>query len=627
MQPCRIISVLLLSASYFAEAAPEVTLPSGGKIIGTLLNGAPSYLGFRYAESKRWEVATAYNPGAGTTQNASIASLATTNLCFQAKNYGYGYTGEAGYVGVEDCTFMDVHTPSVGATGKHVMVWFHGVWLAGGSGSLPDKGFAINGDVVLVSFNYRVNLLGFFAGAGVPQKIAFRDQIVALQWIQTNIGVFGGNKDSVTIFGISAGATSILIHYKSPLSQGLFHRAIAGSAGNTPGGLYNKVDKTVVQTAQILSTRCLKNSGCADVDCLKAKPILDFAKNCSMFMDFLTYALQPGHFLLGVDGDVVTETVHQATCTGKGGSSKPLIIGSMKSEWSIFQWFGVHLKVNPRMDSSFLADRFLEDNLKGYSEGSPTLRNCAKDHIHSLFNYTKTCAVCHQIGSIAQMEMAGQTRYTLTSQLVGSEPGSGAKFVYIFDADGGGVLEGTHYHDYDYLFRKAPVGNKDCGANVDWLGCGKYVAEGDVTQKILREYWSSFAKTGTPTSITAGVTWKSVDSSMGNLGLPKLDLSISKGALMSNTAHFTDSSAQMLRDIVCGKTGVNDVNTCGPLTTISPATAAPTVTNVLPGGDSTGETGLTTTPMTTNPPQASTTVRNTISTFALFLATVFLIIF
>ncbi|XP_072027689.1 cholinesterase 1-like [Amphiura filiformis] len=106
-----------------------------------------------------------------------------------------------------------------------------------GAGTMEDFDFypmSALGEVIIVSFNYRLGTLGFLSTADevLPGNLGMFDQVEALKWVQKNIAVFGGDPDRVTIFGISAGGASSSLHTLSPLSKGLFARAImqSGSA-------------------------------------------------------------------------------------------------------------------------------------------------------------------------------------------------------------------------------------------------------------------------------------------------------------------------------------------------------------------------------------------------------------
>lgn len=93
--------------------------------------------------------------------------------------------------------------------------------------------FLLTEDIVFVTINYRLGILGFLRlndpSLGVPGNAGLKDQVLALKWIQKNIKKFGGDPNNVTIYGESAGSVSVNFHVISPLSKGLFHKAIMQS--------------------------------------------------------------------------------------------------------------------------------------------------------------------------------------------------------------------------------------------------------------------------------------------------------------------------------------------------------------------------------------------------------------
>ncbi len=131
----------------------------------------------------------------------------------------------------EDCLNLNIWTPDVGGTGLPVMVWIHGGAFRNGSSGVPwyygDR-FARDG-VVCVTLNYRLGCEGFLHLDDGPANRGLLDQLAALEWVHTNIGAFGGDPDNVTVFGVSAGAMSVVSLLSSARSAGLFGRAIAQS--------------------------------------------------------------------------------------------------------------------------------------------------------------------------------------------------------------------------------------------------------------------------------------------------------------------------------------------------------------------------------------------------------------
>ncbi|XP_062396168.1 LOW QUALITY PROTEIN: carboxylesterase 5A-like [Sardina pilchardus] len=138
----------------------------------------------------------------------------------------------------EDCLYLNVYTPTYRCTGQKlpVMVWMHGGALyLGGAAQFDGSVLAAYQDVVVVIIQYRLGILGFFStgDSNAQGNWGFLDQIAALQWVQENIESFGGDPNSVTIAGQSAGGISAAMLLLSPLAKGLFHRAIIQSGGST----------------------------------------------------------------------------------------------------------------------------------------------------------------------------------------------------------------------------------------------------------------------------------------------------------------------------------------------------------------------------------------------------------
>ena len=142
----------------------------------------------------------------------------------------------------EDCLFVNVYTPNADNKKRAVMVWFYGGGFTQGSAYnalYNGKHLAAKCDVVVVTVNYRVGLLGYgyfdhFAHPEFSPKpnLGLYDQIEALRWVKNSIAAFGGDPDMVTVFGQSAGAMSISAMLASPQAKGLFKRAICQSGGD-----------------------------------------------------------------------------------------------------------------------------------------------------------------------------------------------------------------------------------------------------------------------------------------------------------------------------------------------------------------------------------------------------------
>jgi para-nitrobenzyl esterase len=146
----------------------------------------------------------------------------------------------------EDCLTLNVTVPAGTPSGARlpVLVWFHGGGFASGAGRDVDpRRLAEAGPLVVVTINYRLGILGFLGLPGLEGSGAFGllDQQAALKWVRRNIVAFGGDPDSVTIGGQSAGADSVCAQLSSPGAVGLFHRAIMQSGGCSTGNLVDSI--------------------------------------------------------------------------------------------------------------------------------------------------------------------------------------------------------------------------------------------------------------------------------------------------------------------------------------------------------------------------------------------------
>ncbi|XP_047238188.1 fatty acyl-CoA hydrolase precursor, medium chain [Girardinichthys multiradiatus] len=194
----------------------------------------------------------------------------------------------------EDCLYLNIYTPANRAPDAKlpVMVWIHGGGFALGSASMYDgSALAAYQDVVVVMIQYRLGLLGFFSTGDelMPGNFGLLDQIQALKWVKEHIHNFGGNKDLVTIFGESAGGVSVSLLLLSPLSHGLFHRAIAESGTAAMDALFMNSPVPVMQAAANASgcslestekiVKCMRNLDIDTILALGKDPNLRFVVN------------------------------------------------------------------------------------------------------------------------------------------------------------------------------------------------------------------------------------------------------------------------------------------------------------------------------------------------------------
>lgn len=237
----------------------------------------------------------------------------------------------------EDCLQLNVWTPQ-GARALPVMVWIHGGGHRIGSGTYPiyaGDALARQG-VVLVTINYRVGLLGYFAHPALTREAAadaplgnygLMDQIAALEWVQRNIAAFGGDPNRVTVFGESAGAASTLYLLASPRARGLFHRAIMQSGGGLqrPASLATQEQSGVDAAARI---GIGADAGVAELRAASAEEWVSALGS-----------LQGVGFGPFVDGRLVTEAPSRAFAEDRA-LDVPLMIGANDDEANVIRALG-----------------------------------------------------------------------------------------------------------------------------------------------------------------------------------------------------------------------------------------------------------------------------------------------
>ena len=242
-----LLGALAIAACTSTPENPILTI-EGGQIQGVQLDDAPGvtvYRGIPYAAppigQNRWRAPQPVVPWEGVRECDTFG-----HPPYQAVHYPGGYTTEWGYGEEapysEDCLYLNVWTKAPGQTDKKlpVAVWIFGGGLREGWGSEPEfdgKNWATK-DVVLVTFNYRVGPFGFFAhpelSAENPDHPTGNwgtlDQIEVLKWVKRNIAQFGGDPDNVMLFGQSAGGRRTKFLSASPLTKGLYNKAVIMSA-------------------------------------------------------------------------------------------------------------------------------------------------------------------------------------------------------------------------------------------------------------------------------------------------------------------------------------------------------------------------------------------------------------
>ncbi len=344
----------LFGAHHAPLPPPRVTITQGA-LQGVRADGVEEFLGIPFAAppvgALRWEPpaapvswgklrhANGFGPRCAQNQTLGVFAVASSN---------------------EDCLYLNLYRPAaVSKTLRPVMVWIHGGGLYDGSGQDYDPGALVSqGDVIAVTFNYRVGVLGFLPHPALDHEghpaanYGLMDQQAALRWVQANIAAFGGDPRQVTLFGESAGGASVYAQMASPGAAGLFQRAIVESGGYEP-------DPPAAAREEADGSSFAVMAGCPSqtAQCLRG------LSTEAILAAQLKY--EPG---LTVDGTVLPETLRQAFASGHF-NHVPVITGTNAGEGA---WF-VAVEQDPP-GKALAADAYAPEVLGQYgtNEGAIT---------------------------------------------------------------------------------------------------------------------------------------------------------------------------------------------------------------------------------------------------------------
>ncbi|KAF5304030.1 hypothetical protein FQA39_LY01815 [Lamprigera yunnana] len=200
-------------------------------------------------------------------------------------------------IGKEDCVYLNVYVPRlqpIPGENLDVIVYVHGGAFISGSPESGGPGFLMDKDIVYVSINYRIGIFGFLSTGDdeIPGNYGLKDQVFALKWVRDNIQKFGGNPDSVTIAGTSAGGAAVHYQYFSPLSKGLFHRGFSQS-GNAlaPWALVHKPLENAEKLGKAVG--CSTGSTKKLKECLKSIPATTLCNQMSIIYALPGFPLAP----------------------------------------------------------------------------------------------------------------------------------------------------------------------------------------------------------------------------------------------------------------------------------------------------------------------------------------------
>lgn len=223
-----------------ASSSVAVAQTANGKVAGYIQDGVTIFKGIPYAKANRFEAPVQADSWEGirscrqygpVSPQGARSGWANDEIAF-AFNWNDGVQGE-------DCLRLNVWTPALDSRKRPVMVWLHGGGYSAGSGqelpSYDGTSLAFAEDVVVVSINHRLNVLGFLDLSAYGETYAksanagLLDIVASLKWVRDNIAAFGGDPSNVTIFGQSGGAGKVTTLLATPCAKGLFHKAIVQS--------------------------------------------------------------------------------------------------------------------------------------------------------------------------------------------------------------------------------------------------------------------------------------------------------------------------------------------------------------------------------------------------------------
>ncbi len=312
-----------------ATKTPAIVTESG-PLKGVVNGNITEFLGIPYAAppvgNRRWTPPQPFGRWHGVLDASSFG-----NVCTQ------------GGRGSEDCLFLNIYVPNFKKNANQhggalpVMFWIHGGGLTGGAGSDYDPTPLVNQGVMVVTINYRLGYLGFFAQTAIDGEghengnYGLMDQQFAMHWVQNNIAAFGGDPGNVTIFGESAGGHSVYSQLASPTAAGLFAHAIAESGSYI---IFENFLQAIIPISEAETTddglvpsgaEIADSVGCTSqtAACLRAVSNTELVN------------VEAGTLYAFVDGTLLTETPQAAFQTGNF-NRVPVIAGTNHDEWRIF---------------------------------------------------------------------------------------------------------------------------------------------------------------------------------------------------------------------------------------------------------------------------------------------------
>ncbi|OGO44643.1 MAG: hypothetical protein A2Z05_05110 [Chloroflexi bacterium RBG_16_60_22] len=383
----------------------------------------------------------------------------------------------------EDCLFLNVWTPGLDNRRRPVMVWIHGGAFTIGSGSQAmhnGAGLARKGNVVIVTINYRLGLLGFLrlkelTGGGIPStgNEGLLDQVAALEWVRDNIGAFGGDPANITVFGESAGAMSIGCLMAMPAARGLFHKAILESG---VGSTAVPLDEATGVGERFVKELGIKSDDDRALRALTPPQLLDVDMRLRTGLAGPGEAVRLTAVAPVVDGEIIPDVPNRVINNGSASDVK-VIVGTNLEE---FKLFAAMDPPGVKIDEAVMSRR-----LRAFVPAGDIPRLVAA--------YRKAREKRGEPATPADLLTAIQTDLMFRMpalELVEAQRDNGqAAYSYLFTWESpvmGGMLGACHALDIGFVF--GLYDDAFCGSG----------PEADKLSGCIQEAWLAFARTGDP---------------------------------------------------------------------------------------------------------------------------------
>jgi len=451
------------SANITADTGTEVTV-AGGKISGGMDGDIYTYLGVPYAEAKeRFVPAEEIEPWEGVRAYTDYGAISPQASYF-------GSDGQD-----NNCQNLNIWTPALNDGGKRpVMVWLHGGGFSSGTANQTEtngKNLAEGEDVVVVTVNHRLGISGYLNLSAYDEKYQYSgnagmmDVIDALQWIQDNIEVFGGDPSNITVFGQSGGGAKVLTLMSSPYADGLFQKGIIQSGATetvgpvlTSAEVSRHITDLVLEELHITKENIedLQDRSFSELNDAGTKALQQTAEEYKIegpFGGSYSYEWMPV-----VDGDFLPTDPVTEDGFAEAGKDIPILIGSNLNEWETMMG-GADASMTEEEALSELENRYgdtAQDILEAFQEAYPGEEACNALYTDSMLRIPLLRVMAYK-----------------------ADQGGAPVYAYLFTY---GAPQCVHGAEIPYVFGNTSDSGTDSRS----------------MEQTMQGVWASFARTGVP---------------------------------------------------------------------------------------------------------------------------------